>query len=146
MSDSIRRVPKKLKKDQALSDCFRVEFDDAMEIRMGSPYNVCRIRVSGDWIPALPETDWQDISAWRADRGAVALVRWDVGGNVPGFRLVILDSGRKSIEVSDRVSGCCSYLKWKNFQTIVWKAFCQLEGYYSIKGGLPDFHWPADPP
>lgn len=101
----------------------KVRFSKKEEIRMGSPYNVCRVRITGDWVPDLPETDWQDIRAFRPDGTAVALVRWDTPGNVPGFRLWIVDAEARTVETSPRFPGCCEKLEWRTDREIAWKAF-----------------------
>ncbi len=111
----------------------QVAFFNRREIRMGSPYNVCGIRLYGSWVPELPEADWQDIRAYRPDRKVVALVRWDVPGNVPGFRLWILDTIDEMVETSERFPGCCTSLEWKSEEEIVWKAFPDLEGTHRRK-------------
>lgn len=65
-----------------------VEFLDCGEIRMGSPYNVCRIRLNLSWQPPVPTSDFQDICATTSDGRYLALVRWDTSNNQPGLGLV----------------------------------------------------------
>ena len=111
----------------------RVAFQDVKEIRMGSPYNVCRIRLSGPWVPNLPNTDWQDLSAQRDDGEAVALVRWDTPNNEPGFRIVVINSQMKTVRTSQRFQGCCQRLSWLGPNRIAWRAFPDMEGVYRVR-------------
>ena len=97
---------------------------------MGSPFNICRIKVSGDWVPELPVTDWQDVAARRDDGEALALVRWDTPGNVPGFHIVVLDAARRRVRTSRRFPGCCQGLRWVGRTRISWEAFFNVSGVY----------------
>jgi hypothetical protein len=108
----------------------RVRFLGATEIRMGSPFRVCRIRLTGTWLPELPVTDWQDVAARRDDGKALALVRWDTSGNVPGFHIVVLDAARRRVRTSRRIFGCCSGLRWVGRTRIAWEAFPEQGGVY----------------
>lgn len=90
----------------------RVRFKDVGEIRMGSPYSICRLELSGGKIPELPETDWQDRRAYSPDKRFLGLVRWDTPGNEPGFRIFTIDSARGTHTVSRRIKGCCVKLSW----------------------------------
>ena len=110
----------------------KVEFLNVREIRMGSPYSLCEVRLSGDWVPDLPDWDWQDIMAEREENGLLALVRWDTPGNRPGFRIYIINSTNRSIHVSPRFPGCCKKLYWIKEDQIGWEAFPDLEGEYRI--------------
>lgn len=46
---------------------FQVIFKNAIEIRMGSPYNFCDIDLKGTDRIALPKATWQDKVAWTDD-------------------------------------------------------------------------------
>jgi hypothetical protein len=111
-----------------------IHFHHVMEIRMGSPYQVCQIHWSGEWTPNLPTTDWQDRLAWREDDGAVALVHWETPGNQPGFRIVVIDVRARTVEISERFLGCCEALSWVGPDTLAWRAFPDHTGYYRIQG------------
>ena len=98
------------------------------EVRMGSPYNTCRVRLSGDWVPDLPADDWQDLAAWREDHGALALVRWHTPGNRPGFRVWVLDPARRTAWTSDPVEGACIGLAWQGPSQIRWRTSLDTQG------------------
>lgn len=90
-----------------------VAFSNCGEIRMGSPYNVCDLELTGAWVPDLPNRDWQDRTAASPDGRYIGLVFWDdTKGNEPWFRVVTLDCTRKTVVVSDAVEGCCKRLFW----------------------------------
>jgi len=110
-----------------------VTFSDTTEIRMGSPFNICRISISGPWVPDLPETDWQDLKALREDGEALALVRWDTPGNVPGFRIYLLNRESETVTVSERFPGCCQELTWMDNITLTWQAFPDLQGSWNSR-------------
>ena len=111
-----------------------IRFHHATEIRMGSPYQLCRIRWSGAWTPNLPTTDWQDWAVWREDGSVVALVRWDTPGNQAGFRIVVIDCVARTVETSERFPGCCEALAWVGLDTLAWRAFPDQAGQYRVQG------------
>jgi len=64
------------------------------------------------------------------------LVEWDTAGNTPGFRVVLVDEKQKSVEVSQRILGCCESLAW-GADVIVWKAFPQSQGTLAVPFNKP---------
>ena len=53
----------------------KIRFINRQEIRMGSPYRCCGIRLYGAWIPDIPiDENYQDIKAWSDDGKYLALV------------------------------------------------------------------------
>ena len=44
----------------------RVRFERCREIRMGSPYQACRLRLEGEWTPSLPDEGWIRVSAFSS--------------------------------------------------------------------------------
>jgi hypothetical protein len=92
----------------------KVGFYDCMEIRMGSAFQICRLRIRGPWIPRLQE-DWQDRVAHSPDGRFTALVAWAIDEkNEPGFRIVVLDEQRQRIIRSRRIRGCCEEIGWED--------------------------------
>lgn len=90
-----------------------VDFLNAMEIRMGSPFQVCDIKLNGSWVPQLPERNWQDISAASPNGRFLALVARDIGDeNVPAFRIVLIDKKERRLSQSERIAGCCQSITW----------------------------------
>jgi hypothetical protein len=89
-----------------------IKFIDLGEIAMGSPYRAGRIAIQGSWIPNLPNVGWQDLHAQSRSARYHALVMWDIVDGDPGFRIVVLDSQKKSVAKSARFRGCCSTLEW----------------------------------
>jgi hypothetical protein len=92
-----------------------VTFRNRTEIRMGSPFNIANLYLKGDWIPDLPNEDWQDQKAWSPDGRFVALIAWAVSkSNNPGFRIYTINLEERSFAVSKRIRGCCQKLKWND--------------------------------
>jgi hypothetical protein len=89
------------------SRSIRVRFVDLGEVRMGSPYNVCRVVLSGRWVPGLPDggEGFQDIVAWSPGGGYLGLVQWAAGRH-PGFRVVVIDVQGRTLSRSRRIGGC----------------------------------------
>lgn len=96
---------------------------------MGSPYNTCRARLSGEWVPELPGggEDYQDLKAWDAAGERLALVRWRVAGNVPAFSVVAIDVARRRVAESERLRGCCQAIAWEG-RGLSYRAFPHGEG------------------
>jgi hypothetical protein len=83
------------------------------EIRMGSPYQLCRLTIDADWEPELPFDEFDRRWAESPDGRFVALVAWDLGGvNFPRIRLVILDDELQQVTTSDPLDGGCEELAW----------------------------------
>jgi len=89
-----------------------VRFEGCVEIRMGSPFRVCRLALTGAWIPELPIDGWHDVTAASHDGRIIGLVQWDTANNNPGFRVVSIDCAARLVTTSARVSGCCTALMW----------------------------------
>ena len=101
----------------------RLTFEHCGEIRMGSPYQRCTLRLDGEWVPELERTDWVRVSAMSPDRRFVGLARWDTPANTPGFRVITIDCVGREVATSDRFEGCCQALSWtdKGFVPMVWR-------------------------
>src|ERR1700694_2214266 len=93
-----------------------IAFTNCGEIRMGSPFQCCAIVLEGPWVPDIPTTDWQNLSAASPDGRYAALVRWDTPRNEPGFRLFTVDLIERAVRRSRRISGCCEALWWEDGQ------------------------------
>lgn len=101
---------------------------------MGSPHQACRISFTGGWVPELDlRWSWIPLQAYSNDGKILALAKWDILGNSPGFRIVVIDEGQRTVKQSKRISGCCESLAWEQ-GLISWKAF--VEGQGNIN---PDF-------
>lgn len=92
----------------------RVKFNNKQEIRMGSPYNMCEITFSGEWIPVLPKDNWQDIKAASANGRYIALVQWNTKQNQPGFHIVRIDTQLKNYHKTKRIFGLCQKVYWED--------------------------------
>jgi hypothetical protein len=99
-----------------------VQFIDCSEVRMGSPYDCCNIKLEGSWIPQLPEGDWQNISASSPDGRFLGLVRWSSPGNQPGFYVFTIDLQDRAVRKSSRIKGCCESPWWEGAR-FKWRAF-----------------------
>ncbi len=83
------------------------------EIRMGSPYQLCRMKVEASWDPDLPFDELDRRKAESPNGRFVALVAWDLGGvNFPRIRLVVLDDERQQVTTSALLDGACEELTW----------------------------------
>jgi len=89
---------------------------------MGSPYNACDLRLSGQWIPRLPDVTWQDKLACSPDGSYVALVYWDFVDNQPGFRVVVIDTISQLVSEYGQSEGCCDRLWWDD-EGLHWQTF-----------------------
>ncbi|QDT66388.1 hypothetical protein V22_36550 [Calycomorphotria hydatis] len=90
----------------------KVEFINCQEVRMGSPYKICDLKLEGKWVPVLPDEDWQDVICISPCSRFVGLVAWDTQKNEPGFIVYTIDIREQKYSVCDRMSGCCSDLTW----------------------------------
>lgn len=91
-----------------------IQFKNIREIRMGSPYNLCEIEISGSWIPPLQTYDWQDLIAYNPDKRHIALIQWNTTGNIPGFHVVRIDSKLQKWHKTKRIPGICKKVFWEN--------------------------------
>ena len=108
-----------------------VEFSKCFEIRMVSPYKTCSLHLAGEWMPDLEEGGWVAVQARSPDGRYLVLAKWDTGKNTPGFRVVLIDEEQKTVDVSQRIPGCCEFLGWQT-DAIAWKAFPQSQGNIAI--------------
>jgi hypothetical protein len=121
------------------------QFLDCHEVRMGSPFKMCRLALSGEWTPMLNEYGWTPVAVESPDGRYLALVHWDDEGNIPGFRVVLIDIEQRSVSISSRiVRCCCESLTWRN-DSIAWKAFPGLEGTLPVPFQEDCAGWKLDP-
>ncbi len=109
----------------------RVRFIDKMEVRMGSPYAICRVSLSGTWIPELPNNGegFQDVKAWSQDKTTLGLIQWQVNSNEPGFRILSISVQEKQVLTSQRISGCCCSFEWRD-GAFRYRAFTEISGNF----------------
>jgi hypothetical protein len=89
---------------------------------MGSPFNLCDLQIVGEWVPSLPNEEWQDKTAQSPDGRFVALVAWAITNNEPGFCVYTIDVHSKSVSKSQRVQGCCEVVEWDaNREQFSWR-------------------------
>jgi len=98
-----------------------VSFVDCSEIRMGSPFGVCAVVLTGKWVPDVPRDGWQNLSATSPDGRFSALLRWDTPHNDPGFKIAIIDSIGQTVDWSERHPGCCESIAWHD-GAFTWRA------------------------
>lgn len=111
----------------------KVRFHNCREMRMGSPFDNCDLKAAGDWIPPeLQEPrDWVKIKALSADNRRLALACWETPGNVPGFRILVIDTAARRVQISERLPGCCNGLKF-DAEGLQWQAFPDLSGALAL--------------
>ena len=114
------------------------------EIRMGSPYNLCELDISGTSLD-LPANGWQDKIYWSDNNKYLILIRWDFERNEPGFHFYIIDTEKDQLTVSKRILGLLNGLEIKNGK-IYYNTFlldrqkskpgelcCNVDGEYPIE-------------
>ena len=90
-------------------------FSNYAEIRMGSPYQSCKLTLEGPWVPELPDRAWQDIWAYDPKGRFLAFIAWDIDqDNEPGFRVLVIDTKSKTTTESLRFAGCCNSIQWSS--------------------------------
>ena len=104
-----------------------VEFCNCFEIRMGSPFRMCELHLTGTWTPDLERYGWLPIQARSNDGRFLALAKWDTAGNLPGFRLLVIDEAQQTFEEGQRIQGCCESVIFDG-DVILWKALPDLQG------------------
>lgn len=107
------------------------KFINCFEVRMGSPYKICRLHLTGEWTPDLEPGGWLPAQSRSCDARYLALARWNIVGNMPGFQIFLIDEKEKTVEVSQRIPGCCESLTVGE-NVIFWKAFPQSQGSLAI--------------
>lgn len=95
---------------------FKVYFTEKNEIRMGSPFNHCKIVTEGFLISEIGSSGFQDILSWSPEMKYLALVKWEIGiENKPGFKIFILDPTLgKIVHITDRIEGICQSIEFSD--------------------------------
>jgi hypothetical protein len=97
-------------------------------------FAMCDLEIVGDWIPFLPVEKWQDVVARSDDELRLALVRLDVSvDREPGFRIFVLDSGRKAVLQSSRIDGYCREIWWSRGGGVGWKSSDGRIGVFELR-------------
>jgi hypothetical protein len=103
---------------------YKITFDQIDEIRMGSPYNIARIKVDGGYSPDTAQESFQDKYALSSDGDTCFLVVWDSTRNEPAFTVWKVSDREKSVKKSKLISGACqeiTYLSESNtLKAVVW--------------------------
>ena len=101
---------------------YAVQFNDMVEIRMGSPFNVGSVKISGGYSPELPAMAYQDLSLLTEDKHVIFLVRW-ISANEPQFVVQKIDDRSKTSIDSQPIPGCCQGLTFSNglLNATVWR-------------------------
>ena len=86
-------------------DLFKVNFINPREIRMGSPYYMCRIEIEGNSKLKVDDAAWQNICACTDDKKYLALIEFNLTNNEPGFHIVIFNTLTGAFRRSDRIMG-----------------------------------------
>ena len=107
----------------------QAHFSNCSEIRMGSPFQTCHLALEGEWIPPdLPEDDWVKVQGRSEDGRWVALARWAVAGNVPGFVIYLIDCRERKVTRSERFAGCCNRLIFED-ELLTWHTYPDGDGF-----------------
>jgi len=100
----------------------KVEFENLQEVRMGSPYMIAELKITGLDVD-LPKFDWQDKYAMSEDNKRLILVQFDLTGNEPGFIFYIVNTESKKIRKTNRIEGQLNSLEIENNNTIKYNKF-----------------------
>lgn len=109
-----------------MSDRFDFVFINQTEVRMGSPYKTCTIQFIGSKQPYIGTTDYQEIYAWTTDRDYLALVRWNIRNNKPGYNIYLVESESGRVSVSDRFEGFCKDVEFDGNNIVLTSSFQQV--------------------
>ena len=144
VNNRVRCSPKKKLQSDTTKRPIQVFFKNVGEIRMGSPYNTCSIEIVGSEKIQLPTASWQDKLAWSDDSKALVLVKWELAGNNPAFKLVKIETETGRIQESIRMLGAINTLKLTS-NTVHYNKFyydkvksgeklcCEVEEDYTFK-------------
>ena len=97
-----------------MKQSLEIQFINKREIRMGAEFNICKLNIIGKVKPNLSGDDFQDILCWSLDFNFLALVRWNINNNNPGFNVYIINCKQNDVKKSDRIEGCCESIEWVN--------------------------------
>lgn len=89
---------------------FEIKFVSVREIRIGSLYNGCDIKLIGQTIIKLEAAWWQDKFAWSDDNNYLVLIKWNLDNNDPGFHFVIFNTRTGISHTSERIMGMVNSL------------------------------------
>jgi hypothetical protein len=101
---------------------FKVVFKDVAEIRKGSPYNTCKIELSGTDKIKLPQAIWQDKFSWSNDSKNLVLIQWLGPGESPGFKFFIIDTENGKTTEGIKMAGAVNSLQIKG-DTVTYNKF-----------------------
>jgi hypothetical protein len=91
----------------------QIDFINPCEIRMGSPYNLCEIRLTGKTKIKIENNAWQDLALYTKDKRYLILVKWNLEKNEPGFHFVIFNIATGDKVISDRIMGCLNSMEFE---------------------------------
>src|SRR5688500_6271872 len=106
----------------------RVRFSGCTEIRMGSPFQACEVSLDLEWQPEIPRNDFQDLFAESPDQRHIALVRWSIANNEPGFVIYTLDNLNRDVVVTSRYPDSCERIWWDD--VLCWTAIGSPEAVF----------------
>lgn len=89
---------------------YNLKFKNITEVRMGSPFNIAEVELTGNYIPDFSQFTFQDIGLIDPSEDLAYLVQWDIQNNQPGFRVWRISSTKRNIYKTDRFDGCCKKL------------------------------------
>ena len=93
---------------------YSLDFKNKGEIRMGSPYNLADVRLSGEFVPDFRGCEFQDKGSVNQTGDAVALVQWAIENNSPGVIVWMISEKDRLLKKSRRLSGCCEGIRFLN--------------------------------
>jgi hypothetical protein len=105
---------------------YKISFSNLVEVRMGSPFSIASVHLSGGFVPDLPERTFQDIALLNPTGSICFLVQWQTDDGNAGFVVWRLSNETKSVDFSKRIVGCCEKLEFEN-GTVVASVFVYPE-------------------
>lgn len=92
---------------------YKLEFINSCEIRMGSPFNIADVKLTGQFVPNFDGIEFQDKGRTSESKNEVLLVQWMIIDNDPGFIVWKISATDHSIKKSSRISGCCQNIEFQ---------------------------------
>ena len=103
---------------------FQIKYKVISEIRHGSPYNIAELEIIGNSNFTIERNNnWQDKHSWSNSGDYFAQVKWELGNNEPGFKIILFHSEKGKIMETKRILGCCNKVKLTEDLDIVYETF-----------------------
>ena len=87
---------------------YHLKFLNPVEVRMGSPFNVADVELTGEFIPSFEGASFQDKGIISFEGKVCFLIEWKtMPGNRPGFCVWKVSEQGRTVQKSEPIEGCC---------------------------------------